>query len=151
MAVNAAPATTLVSFGFRDLIGILLWDAGFAFEVIADHQKADWRARKEPKKHSQEFIREGLWSTSQHPNYFGEMTLWTGTWIIANHALNKTVIYPSWMGLASGISPVFLRLLLTKVSGVPLQEVANDKKFGGKKDYEEYKRNTPVVIPKLFS
>ena len=47
------------------------------------------------------------------------------------------------------ISPVFVTLLLTKVSGVPLLEKKSDTKWGGQADYEAYKKNTPVLIPKL--
>jgi steroid 5-alpha reductase family enzyme len=40
-------------------------------------------------------------------------------------------------------------LLLTRVSGVPLLEQKADKKWSGQAEYEEYKKNTPVLIPRL--
>jgi steroid 5-alpha reductase family enzyme len=48
-----------------------------------------------------------------------------------------------------GVSPVFVTFLLLKVSGVPLSENKYDKKYGDRKDYQEWKKNTPMFIPKL--
>ena len=51
-----------------------------------------------------------------------------------------------WVGL---VSPVFVAVLITRVSGVPLLEAKADAKWGGQPDYEEYKRTTPVLVPRL--
>ena len=51
--------------------------------------------------------------------------------------------------VAALISPIFVTLLLTKVSGVPMLEARADEKWGGQADYEDYKKNTPVLIPNL--
>ena len=51
-----------------------------------------------------------------------------------------------WIAL---LSPVFVILLLTRVSGVPMLEAKADKRWGGQDDYEEYKKNTPVLPPRL--
>jgi len=50
---------------------------------------------------------------------------------------------------AAMISPIFVTLLLTRISGIPLLEKKADKKWGGQVEYETYKKNTPVLIPKL--
>jgi steroid 5-alpha reductase family enzyme len=121
------------------IIGLLVWVIGFAIEVIADSQKSRFSANPENKG---KFIRTGLWSKSRHPNYFGEIVLWLGVAIIALPVLQGW----QWVAL---ISPVFVTLLLTRVSGVPLLENKADKKWGGQKDYEEYKKETPVLIPRL--
>jgi steroid 5-alpha reductase family enzyme len=47
------------------------------------------------------------------------------------------------------ISPLFVTLLLTRVSGIPLLEKKADMKWGGQADYEEYKKITPALIPRL--
>lgn len=52
------------------------------------------------------------------------------------------------LGMA-GVSPAFVSLLLFKVSGIPLSEGKYDKKYGGRKDYQEWKKNTPVFFPKF--
>ena len=121
------------------LVGFLVWAFGFAFEVIADSQKSQFSANPANKG---KFIQTGLWSRSRHPNYFGEIVLWLGIAIIAIPVLQ------GWQWVAM-ISPLFVTLLLTRVSGVPLLEKKADSKWGGQEDYEAYKKNTPVLIPRL--
>jgi steroid 5-alpha reductase family enzyme len=121
------------------LVGLLVWIFGFVFEVVADMQKGRFSADSGNKG---KFIQTGLWSRSRHPNYFGEIMLWVGVAVIALPVLQGW----QWVAL---ISPVFVTLLLTRVSGVPLLEAKADKKWGGQPDYEEYKKRTPVLIPRI--
>ncbi len=120
-------------------IGLVTWIAGFSFEVIADEQKRRFRLQSSNKD---QFISNGLWSISRHPNYFGEILLWIGMAVIA---------FPTLQGLQyiSLISPIFIYLLLTRMSGVNLLEKYADKKWGGDENYQVYKRDTPVLIPFL--
>lgn len=122
------------------LIGFVVWLIGFSIEVMADAQKSRFNANPQNKGR---FIQTGLWSRSRHPNYFGEITLWVGVAIIALPVLQ------GWQWVAM-ISPVFVALLITRISGVPLLEKKADEKWGGQADYEAYKKNTPVLIPRLF-
>lgn len=122
------------------LLGLLVWIFGFAFEVIADAQKSRFNADPANKG---KFIQTGLWSRSRHPNYFGEIVLWIGVAIIAIPVLR------GWQWAAM-ISPLFVILLLTRVSGIPLLEKKADAKWGGQEAYEAYKKNTPVLIPRLW-
>ncbi|MFL7868381.1 MAG: DUF1295 domain-containing protein [Anaerolineales bacterium] len=133
--------TTLTQkdIGAFAVIGLLVWVFGFAFEVIADAQKSRFNADPANKG---KFIRTGLWAYSRHPNYFGEIVLWVGIAIIAIPVLQ------GWQWVAM-ISPIFVTFLLTRVSGVPMLENKADKKWGGQEDYEAYKKNTPVLIPRL--
>jgi len=133
--------TTLTrkDIGAFAVIGFLIWVFGFAFEVIADAQKSRFNADPANKG---KFIQTGLWSRSRHPNYFGEIVLWVGIAIIAIPVLQ------GWQWI-SMISPLFVTFLLTRVSGVPMLEEKADKKWGGQEDYETYKENTPVLIPRL--
>lgn len=121
------------------LIGLLIWILGFTIEAIADMQKSRFRANPRNKG---KFIQTGLWSRSRHPNYFGEIMLWIGVTVIALPVLQGW----QWFAL---ISPVFVTLLLTRVSGVPLLEKRADEKWGGQKDYEAYKARTPVLLPRI--
>ena len=121
------------------VIGLIIWIFGFTFEVISDSQKNRFAADPANKG---KFIQTGLWSKSRHPNYFGEIVLWVGVAFIALPVLTGL----QWVAL---ISPLFVALLLTRVSGVPLLEAKADKKWGGQADYEEYKKKTPVLLPKL--
>jgi steroid 5-alpha reductase family enzyme len=121
------------------VIGLLVWIFGFTVEVVADSQKGRFNADPQNKGR---FIQTGLWSRSRHPNYFGEIMLWLGVAIIALPVLQ------GWQWVAM-ISPLFVTLLLTRVSGVPMLENKADKKWGGQEDYEAYKKRTPVLIPRL--
>ena len=125
--------------GVWGIVGGLVWLFGFVIEFVADNQKTAFR--KAPANKGK-FINTGLWSRSRHPNYFGEIVLWIGVMFIAVPVLR------GWQWIAL-ISPLFVTLLLTRVSGVPMLEARADEKWAGQSDYEEYKKNTPVLIPKL--
>jgi steroid 5-alpha reductase family enzyme len=142
-----------------ELVGLAIFVFGLTFEVIADRQKSQWSKEKKEKKHSEEFLTRGLWSKSRHPNYFGEITLWSGIAIAASGLLLRQPAQ-SALGLsgASGkmlvagmcaASPAFVAFLLLKVSGIPLSENKYDKKFGDRKDYKKWKEETPMLIPKF--
>jgi len=126
-----------VDFGIFGVIGLLVWMVGFGFESIADSQKSKFKA--DPANEGK-FIQTGLWSWSRHPNYFGEIVLWLGVAIIALPVLS------GWQWVTM-ISPVFVFLLLTRISGVPMLEKRADEKWGGQPDYEAYKSRTSVLLP----
>ena len=102
------------------IIGIILWLFGFIFEVIADEQKRKFR--KNPDN-TEQFITTGLWSISRHPNYFGEILIWVGMAVISFPVLS------GWQ-YATLVSPIFVTILLTKISGINLLEANSDKKWG---------------------
>jgi steroid 5-alpha reductase family enzyme len=131
-----AAITTLepAPLGVRDVAGVLIWALGFAIEVIADRQKSAHR-----KAHPGHFVDSGLWAWSRHPNYFGEIVLWVGVAVIASSTLR------GWQWVTM-ISPVFVALLLTKVSGIPILEKRADDRWGGEPDYQRYKSHTPVLL-----
>ncbi|HKJ38046.1 MAG TPA: DUF1295 domain-containing protein [Anaerolineales bacterium] len=138
-ALVAITTTARKELDIFAVVGFLVWIFGFAFEVIADAQKSRFNANPDNKGR---FIQTGLWSRSRHPNYFGEITLWAGIAMIALPVLQGW----QWVAL---ISPAFVTLLLTRVSGVPQLEKKADKKWGGQEDYESYKKRTPALIPRL--
>ncbi len=137
-ALVGITTTTRKGLGWFALVGLLVWAFGFAVELTADTQKSAFRA--DPANRGK-FIDTGLWAWSRHPNYFGEIVLWVGVAIIALPVLR------GWQ-FVSLISPVFVTLLLTRVSGVPMLERRADEKWGGQEDYEVYKERTPVLIPR---
>ena len=142
--LTAACALVVITGGNREAlgivgyVGIVVWTIGILIEIVADQQKSAFRANPANKG---KFINSGLWAWSRHPNYFGEIVLWTGMAIIAIPVLQ------GWQW-ATLISPVFVFFLLTKVSGVPMLEDAADERWGGQDDYEAYKHNTPVLVMK---
>ena len=134
-ALAAIASGRSVPIGLFALVGLVLWVAGFGIEVVADRQKSNFRARPENKD---KFLDTGLWAWSRHPNYFGEIVLWTGVAIITLPVLE------GWQYVTL-VSPVFVILLLTKVSGIPPLEKRADTKWGGNPEYEAYKSTTPVL------
>ncbi|EZP28190.1 DUF1295 domain-containing protein [Microbacterium oleivorans] len=138
IAIASAPADR-AAFDVFAGIGIALWVIGMAIEVIADLQKTAFKA--DPVNRGR-FIQSGLWSRSRHPNYFGEILAWVGVAVVAAPVFDGW----QWIGL---LSPIFVVLLLTRVSGVPLLEKKADKRWGGEADYEAYKTATPVLVPRL--
>ena len=126
--------------GVLALFGTLIWLTGFLLEAIADHQKSAFK--KDPENRDS-FIQSGLWSISRHPNYLGEIILWVGVSIVAIPVLQGW----QWAMLSS---PFFIALLLIRVSGIPLLEKKADEKWGGQSDYESYKKNVALLVPKLW-
>ena len=122
-----------------DIIGLSLWLIGFVTEVIADNQKSRFRSNPE---NANNFINEGLWKRSRHPNYFGEITLWLGITLMAMPVLVG-------LQLITLISPIFVYILLTKISGVSMQEARAKKKWKDNEEYNDYLQNTPMLIPRL--
>ncbi len=137
-ALAAITTTARRDLGWFALIGFAVWVFGFSIEVLADAQKSAFRGDPENKG---QFIDTGLWAWSRHPNYFGEIVLWVGVAVIAVPVLR------GWQ-LVTLISPVFVALLITRVSGIPILEKRADEKWGGQEDYEAYKERTPVLIPR---
>jgi steroid 5-alpha reductase family enzyme len=118
-------------------VGATIWLVGFIIESLADYQKSRFRANPANKG---KFISTGLWSWSRHPNYFGEIVLWLGIAVMAFPVLH------GWQ-LATLVSPVFVMILLTRISGIPLLEEAADARWGGQAEYENYKRRTSLLLP----
>ncbi len=137
-ALTAITTTTRLELGWVSLIGIIIWAFGFFFELIADVQKSQFKANPENEGG---FIHNGLWAWSRHPNYFGEIVLWIGVAVVALPVLR------GWALLAL-VSPVWVILQLTLISGIPMLEKKADERWGGQEDYETYKRNTPVLFPR---
>ena len=121
-------------------IGLVMFIGGFAIEIVADQQKTAFRAIPENRN---KFITSGLWSKSRHPNYFGEIALWTGVAVMSFSSL-------SGIEYLTLISPIFTYLLLVKISGVRMLEGRGQKTWGDNEEYIAYMRNTPMVMIKFW-
>ena len=137
-AIVVITAESREPIGAFFFIGSAIWLFGFVFESVADAQKS---AFKNDPQNEGDFIDVGLWKWSRHPNYFGEITLWTGILVIAIPVLSG----PSWLAV---ISPIFVYILLTRISGINLQEEQAKGRWGDDPEYQEYRKNTPVLFPK---
>ncbi|PKL36365.1 steroid 5-alpha reductase [Candidatus Peregrinibacteria bacterium HGW-Peregrinibacteria-1] len=126
VAQNPQPALSII-----DLIGIAIWTIGFLFEAISDFQLAKFL--KNPNKQGK-VMNKGLWKYSRHPNYFGEVTLWWGIFLIACSSPN---------GLYAIIGPTTITLLILFVSGIPMLE----KKYENDEQYQAYAKKTSKFLP----
>jgi steroid 5-alpha reductase family enzyme len=132
-ALAAITAAAPVRLDPLAALGALVWIAGFAIEAVADRQKALFRA--DPAQRGR-FIAQGLWAWSRHPNYCGEIVLWIGVALIALPALS------GW-ALVTLVSPLFVYVLLTRISGIPILEAQSDARWGDDPAYQAYKARTP--------
>lgn len=137
MAVMASDRP--VTLGAFFWLGVSFWLFGFVFEVVADLQKSRFKENPENKG---AFIRNGLWSISRHPNYFGEIVLWVGVSIAAFPALTGF----QYLCLTSA---GFIFILLRFISGVPMLEKSAEERWGEQEAYRRYKVQTPILFPRL--
>ena len=114
-----------------DAIGLAVWIVGFFFEALGDFQLAQFK--KDPA-HRGKIIQQGLWRYSRHPNYFGEVTLWWGIYLLALSTPG------GWVTI---IGPLAITFLILKVSGIPLLE----KKYTNNAAFQEYARRTSAFFP----
>ncbi|MEM7078389.1 MAG: DUF1295 domain-containing protein [Pseudomonadota bacterium] len=135
-ALAAITSNNKVAVDVYFWVGLALWCVGFVIEVVSDRQKTAFRA---DPANAERFITSGLWAWSRHPNYFGEIVLWAGIAVMA---------LPTLQGLQYGtlISPVFVVVLLTYISGVRMLENKAEKTWGADADYQAYKARTPVLL-----
>ena len=125
-------------FAVLAIAGTAMWVIGFGIGVVADRQKSVF---KQDAATDGRFISTGLWGWSRHPNYFGEILLWLGIAIMAVPVLSGW----RWVTL---VSPLFVTLLLTRISGIPMLERRGKKRWGDEPEYQEYVRTVPVLIPR---
>jgi len=135
MVVVASPIVVAISQNPsctpQALIGTVICLLGIGTEFLADAQLARFRQRA-----SGGLMRTGLWAYSRHPNYFGEILVWWGLFLLAAS---------SWQGLASIISPITMTWLLVKVSGKDLLE---RHLIETKPGYAEYVADVPGLVPR---
>mmetsp|Transcript_6985 Transcript_6985/g.9784 ORF Transcript_6985/g.9784 Transcript_6985/m.9784 type:complete len:311 (-) Transcript_6985:2715-3647(-) len=131
-------------FGPCGFIGSTFFGIGLAFEVIADFQKFFFK-RKPQNKSS--FCNSGLWQFSQHPNYFGNLLLWSGIWLLNTPGLSSSQL------TASSISPIFLATLFFGQSTGTITNAVQlaDAKYGHDPQWSLYKQNTPLLFPSPFA
>lgn len=118
-------------FSCLNVVGLILWFIGFAFESTADYQL--FRFKKNPANKGQ-VMNKGLWYFSRHPNYFGEVCVWWGIFLVS---IGSGLWYISVLG------PILITFLLLRVSGITMLE----KRYEGNDAYSLYKKNTSPFFP----
>ena len=115
-----SPSAPTVPFGPSDIVGTCLSLFGLVYEAIADQHK--YMFRNNPNNRGK-FIRSGLWAVSRHPNYFGEICVWWGAFVLSAAILRDA----RWVAI---VSPLFITALLILGSGMPTTERCSYSKYG---------------------
>lgn len=130
---SETPSLDAMSF-----VGLVVFVVGLLIEAVADNQKFKFSGNP---KNKDRWIDTGVWSWSRHPNYLGEIMVWTGLFVFGMASLTGLT---AWV---AAISPAYIAGLLLFVSGVPLLEKSADAKWGADPKYQTYKKRTPVLVP----
>ncbi len=120
------------AFTWLDALGVLVWVMGFGFETVADWQLTRFKSNPANQGHVMD---RGLWAYSRHPNYFGEMLVWWGVFL---------VVLSTPRGIWTIVSPLTITFLLLRVSGVTLLEKTI---VDSRPDYADYQRRTSAFFP----
>ncbi|MGS0973137.1 MAG: DUF1295 domain-containing protein [Candidatus Izemoplasmataceae bacterium] len=118
------------------ILGLLIALTGLFFEVVGDEQ-----LRRHIEKGEKKLMDKGLWSMTRHPNYFGEIAIWTGLYIVGISLFVTSSISVLYY-LILVISPLIMSAVLIKVS-TPLLEKHMSKYDG----WNEYKNKVPMIFP----
>ena len=115
------------------ILGSIVWMVGVIFEAVGDYQLKSFLQSKTAGKKTDGIMQSGLWAYTRHPNYFGEVTLWWGLWVM-------TLGTTSWHGI---VGPITITILILYVSGIPMIEA----RYKGNTTFEYYKKRTHAFFP----
>lgn len=113
-------------------IGLCLFAIGFFFEAVGDWQLARFKLNQ---SNANRVLDSGLWRYTRHPNYFGDFVVW---WAFFFLSVSQTGVWWTFIG------PLFMSILLMKISGVTLLEKSLVVK---KPQYADYVARTNAFFP----
>lgn len=120
------------SFNFMLLMGSFIMISAAIIQYVADEQMKHFKEHHQGEKRC---IDEGLWSVSRHPNYFGEVMVWWGLYII--YLSNVMVL--DWIIIA----PILMTSLFIFIS-IPMMET---KIITSRPEYQVYQKQVSMLIP----
>jgi steroid 5-alpha reductase family enzyme len=120
LPVWAALSTPGRPLGPLDVGAALVTLAAVLIEATADQQLRRFRLRPNPQPG--ETLESGLWATSRHPNYFGEVLFWWGLWLQALAAVPQSY----WTGAgALAMTALFLFISIPMIDRRMLERRPN--------------------------
>lgn len=158
-------------FGRVHVAGLTMFALGLLLETAADLSKWFFKASS---ANAGKFCDVGVWNLCQHPNWFGNLLIWTGILILNSptllsgigagtgsvRILGGRLAIPATVGALcrfglAAVSPAFLFMLFSgQANGVPPLNKGFDMmmaKHGSSKAFQEYDAVTPRLIPTLAS
>ena len=96
-----------------------------------------------------------MWKISQHPNWLGNILLWTGLWVLnAPTLLAPAPAGAGWLRrggrlLGAAASPLFLLALFYAQATDTMASAAAlaDAKYGADPNFKKYVATTPLILP----
>ena len=137
-------------------VGSALAATGLLYEAIADQQKSFFKMKLRAENKEDALYTGGLYATSRHANYFGEMVFWAGSFVAGAPAL----VAP---GVSLGVRALRLVCSSLGLAGIFFIMLSATKRLEGKQEekyrfvggvrtkcYDEYYENSNPLVPKLF-
>ena len=149
--INGSPAASSPAFGAAgDIVGVILFVIGLVTQTVADLQKDAFRSSPDSRGRA---CTVGLWGWSRHPNFFGEMRMWWGAFVLASPSFGPSAALNSTFGwgAATVISPLLTFAILMFLSGMPTAEGDNQKRYmrtrRARDEFVAYRERTSPVVP----
>lgn len=120
------------SIGLIFSIGFLMVMIATSIQYVSDEQMRQFRkSHKDEKK----CIDEGLWRFSRHPNYFGEVMVWWGLYVMYLGVAKQLDVYI--------LAPIAMTLLFVFIS-IPMME---KKILKTRPEYKLYQEQVSMLVP----
>lgn len=119
------------------LIGMGISLVGIVLESAADRQKSEQK-KKNPKM----VATKGLYRIVRCPNYFGEITFWTGVFI---SGITTYSTPGQWITAVIA----YIAIVYIMFNGAQRLEKRQMKRYGDDPVYKAYADKTPIIIPLL--
>lgn len=123
--------STVVNWNLSSIIGLFITVTGLLIKARADFVLYHF---KKTTKNPYEVCQAGLWNMSRHPNYFGELLFWWGSFLMMFSLNDKYFVLL--------LGPILLTLMISVIS-IPLVE---KKEVKEKAFYAEYQKTTNTIV-----
>jgi steroid 5-alpha reductase family enzyme len=116
-------------------VGAALMALGVLLEAVADAQKS---AAK--RKDASRYVSTGLYRIVRCPNYFGEVLMWTGSYILC---FGARCTVGEWVIATLG----YIGIVYVMFSGARRLELRQNEVYGHDEAFKAYIAKTPLILP----